>query len=81
MPLKTASQAAAESDLMFVIGTSAIVYPAAALPVIVKNSNGIVVEINAEETDVSRYADASFFGRAGEILPAIWRRMLNAKGL
>jgi len=79
--LSEASQAAAESDLMFVVGTSAIVYPAAALPVIVKNSNGTVVEINAEETDISRYADASFFGRAGELLPAIWRRMLSAKGL
>ena len=79
--LSEASQVAAESDLMFVVGTSAIVYPAAALPVIVKNSSGTVVEINMEETDVSRYADASFFGRAGEILPAIWRRMLNAKGL
>jgi len=79
--LAEASQAAADSDLMFVVGTSAIVYPAAALPVIVKNSNGTVVEINMEETDVSRYADASFFGRAGEILPAIWRRVLSAKGL
>jgi len=79
--LSEASQMAAESDLMFVVGTSAIVYPAAALPVIVKNSDGVVVEINAEETDISRFADASFFGRAGEILPAIWRRMLSAKGL
>jgi NAD-dependent deacetylase len=79
--LAEASQAAAESDLMFVVGTSAIVYPAAALPVIVKNSDGAVVEINMEETDVSRYADASFFGRAGELLPAIWRRTLSPKGL
>ncbi len=76
-----ASQAAGESDLMFVVGTSAIVYPAAALPVIVKNSGGTVLEINLEETDVSRYADASFFGYAGRLLPAIWRRILSAKGL
>jgi len=76
-----ASQAAAESDLMLVVGTSAIVYPAAALPVIVKNSGGMVIEINMEETDVSRYADASYFGPAGKILPAMWRRTLTAKGL
>ncbi len=79
--LAEASQAASESDLMFVVGTSAIVYPAAALPVIVKNSGGAVIEVNMEETDVSSYADASFFGRAGELLPAIWRRTLSAKGL
>ncbi len=79
--LSEASQAAAECDLMFVVGTSAIVYPAAALPVIVKNSDGTVVEINMEETDISRFADASFFGRAGELLPAIWRSLLSAKGL
>ncbi len=79
--LSEASQAASESDLMFVVGTSAIVYPAAALPVIVKNSGGTVVEVNMEETEVSRYADASFFGRAGELLPAIWRNILSAKGL
>jgi len=79
--LSEASQAAADSDLMFVVGTSAMVHPAAALPVIVKNSGGVVVEINIEETDVSRYADASFFGRAGEVLPALWRKMLSAKGL
>ncbi len=67
-----ASRIARESDVMFVVGTSAVVYPAAALPVITKNSGGAVVEVNLEPTDVSAYANLSIYGRAGDVMPAIW---------
>jgi hypothetical protein len=33
----------------------------------------MVIEVNAEPTDVSSYADLSLFGRAGDILPAFWK--------
>jgi len=68
-----ASRVAGASELMFVVGTSAVVYPAAALPIITKNSGGMVIEVNAEPTGVSSYADLSLFGRAGDILPAFWK--------
>lgn len=74
--LERASEAATKSDVMFVVGTSAVVYPAAALPVLTKNKGGLVVEVNVERTDLSAYADLSIFGRAGEIMPALWRKML-----
>lgn len=67
-----ASRAARESEVIFVVGTSALVYPAAALPALTKNSGGLVVEINLESTDISSYADISLFGRAGDIMPALW---------
>lgn len=70
--LNASSKAASESDVMFVVGTSAIVYPAAALPALTKNSGGLVIEVNLEPTDISTYADLSFFGRAGELMPALW---------
>lgn len=73
--LEEASKAAGESDVMFVVGTSAVVYPAAALPVIAKNSGGLVVEVNLEQTDVTSFADASLFGPAGELLPALWKKL------
>ena len=76
-----ASKAASQSDVMFVVGTSAVVYPAAALPIITKNSGGLVIEINIEETDVSSYADLSFFGHAGQVLPVLWKRIRFPKGL
>jgi NAD-dependent deacetylase len=74
--MNAASEAASKSDVMFVVGTSAVVYPAAALPILTKNSGGLVIEINPERTDVSSYADLSIFGRAGELMPVIWKAML-----
>ena len=76
MPVKEteeASRIARESDAMFVMGTSAVVYPAAVLPILTKNSGGLVVEVNLEPTDVSSYADVSLFGPAGDVMPALWR--------
>ena len=73
---EAASKAAAESEVMFVVGTSAVVYPAAALPILTKNSGGLVVEINTEPTDLSSYADLSIFARAGEALPALWHKIV-----
>lgn len=75
--LEAASRAAAESDAMLVVGTSAVVYPAAALPVIAKNSGSLVVEVNVEPTDVTGYADLLLQGRAGEVLPALWTMILE----
>ena len=74
--LESASEAASRSEVMFVVGTSAVVYPAAALPSLTKNSGGLVVEINTEKTDLSYYADVSFFGRAGELMPVLWRMIV-----
>jgi NAD-dependent deacetylase len=70
-----ASEAVAGCDVMLVIGTSAVVYPAAALPMIAKNSGAFVIELNTEKTDVTSYADASLIGPAGTILPEIWHRV------
>ena len=65
-----ASDAASRADLFFVIGTSAIVYPAASLPIAAKQAGARVIEINPELTDISMLADVSVLGKAGEILPA-----------
>jgi len=60
---------ARECDIFFTIGTSALVYPAAALPSIAKQNGAYVVEINREETEISNFCDVILRGRAGEILP------------
>lgn len=76
MPLREteeASRAARESEVILVVGTSAVVYPAAALPILTRNSGGSVIEINLEPTDITSYAGLSLFGLAGEIMPALWR--------
>ena len=65
-------KAALKSDIFFVIGTSAVVYPAAGLVYTAKASGAIIVEINIEETELSSMVHYSYFGKAGEILPKIF---------
>lgn len=64
-------KAALNSDMFFVVGTSAVVYPAAGLVYTAKRGGSFIVEVNLEETEVSSACDASFYGEAGNILPAI----------
>lgn len=64
-------KAAEQSDICFVVGTSAVVYPAAYIPMSAKQSGSFIVEINIEPTELSGYADYSLFGKSGEILPEI----------
>lgn len=69
--LRRAYAAAAACDLMYVIGTSAVVYPAAALPALAKERGAYVVEVNAEPTEVTSYADEYHGGDAAEVLPRL----------
>ncbi|HEY8227735.1 MAG TPA: NAD-dependent deacylase [Pyrinomonadaceae bacterium] len=66
-----AADAALGAELCFVIGTSALVYPAANLPVMAKRAGAYVVEINPEETPMSDFCDEVLTGKAGDILPLI----------
>ncbi len=64
-----ASVRASLCDVYFVIGTSAIVYPAVALPEIARAAGAFVVEINPELTPLSAMCDEVIQGKAGEVLP------------
>ena len=66
-----AAMKAQECELCFVIGTSAVVYPAAALPEMAKAASAYTVEINPELTPLSELCDETIQGRAGEILPLL----------
>ena len=69
--LHKAFQLSSECDVMFVIGTSALVQPAASLPLSAAEAGAKIVEINPDPTPLTPYADFSFRGKAGEILPLI----------
>ncbi len=60
---------AEQSDLCFVVGTSAIVYPAASLPEIAKAAGAFLCEVNPEHTPLSDLCDEVLIGKAGEVLP------------
>lgn len=71
-----AAQAAAESCRCFlVVGTSAIVYPAAGLIDSARRAGASVIEVNLKETPASQFADVSLFGPSGKVLPELMRRL------
>jgi len=63
--------AARAADVCLVVGTSALVHPAASVPEVTLQSGGRVVEVNLEPTPLSAYATVSLLGPAGEIVPGI----------
>jgi len=69
--LQKSIQLSSECDVMFVIGTSAVVQPAASLPFEASEAGAKIVEINPDPTPLSLYADFSIRGKSGEILPLI----------
>jgi NAD-dependent deacetylase len=70
--LYRSQQVSAACDVMLVVGTSAVVQPAAYMPVIAKENGAKIIEINMEHTPLSkRISDYSILGRAGQIMQAI----------
>ena len=67
--LAAAEAAARECDLLFSIGTSAAVFPAAQLPLTAMQSGAMVIEINKDRTPLTGVATFSMLGSAGDILP------------
>ena len=63
--------ASSECDIFFVVGTSAIVYPAASLIYTAKHAGAYIIEVNMEETEISSLTNKSLIGKAGLILPEI----------
>jgi NAD-dependent deacetylase len=66
-----AEQAARNADLLLVVGTSSVVYPAASLVPIAARAGAKIVEINPGKTPFSATVDFSIRGPAGEILPQL----------
>jgi len=58
-----------KTDLFFVVGTSGIVYPAAAYAQIARMSGAYVMEFNIERTPLSPLCNESILGPCGETLP------------
>ena len=61
----------ARCDVLLVVGTSAEVYPAAALPEHARRGGACVVEINPNATPLTAHADHALRGPAGVVLPAL----------
>lgn len=75
--IHAALEAAAGCDVLLVAGTSAMVQPAASLPLYALRGGARVIEVNLEPTPLSDLVTLSIQGRAGEILPKIWKNAMN----
>jgi len=73
-PWAEAAAAASACDVCLVVGTSALVHPAASLPLMAMRNEAYVIEVNPEATGLSQYADWSAQAPAGMVLP----RLLDA---
>jgi len=70
--LSRSQEEARGCDLMLVIGTSAVVYPAAAMPLVAKEAGARVIEINPERTDLTgSVSDFIILEKAGVAMPRI----------
>jgi NAD-dependent deacetylase len=66
-----AERAARAAELVLVVGTSSLVYPAASLQTAAREAGAYVVEINPERTPFSEVASERLAGPAGVVLPAL----------
>lgn len=73
--LDAASEAARGAELFLSVGTSSLVYPAAALPYEALESGATLVEVNPEETPLTPHADYALRGPAGDVLPRLIREL------
>jgi NAD-dependent deacetylase len=69
--LARAFEAASRADVFLVVGTSALVHPAASLPEVAGEQGALVVEVNPELTPLSGLVDIRLAGPSAAILPRI----------
>lgn len=77
--LERAWKLVATANVVLVIGTSAMVYPAAELPAMAKAAGAAVVEINPAPTPFTPHADVYWPARAGQALPQLVARMRDGR--
>ncbi|MDA0263928.1 MAG: hypothetical protein O3A93_06105 [Chloroflexi bacterium] len=62
-------------DCMLLVGTSGTVNPAARLPLVARELGASLIEINLEETSLTRWCDITLSGPSGELLPLLLDRI------
>lgn len=72
-----AMMAAYQCDVLLVVGTSAVVHPAASLIPIAKRGErkAKVIEVNLTRTEASGFADVGLYGPSGQVLPKLVEKL------
>ena len=69
--LAHAFEAASNCDVIFSVGTSSVVYPAADIPFVAARAGAVVVQVNPDRTPLDAVAAFNLRGTAAEILPRL----------
>ncbi len=77
--LERAVEFASRCDLFLSVGTSAVVQPAASIPLIAKRGGATLVEVNPDETPLSPYCDVVFRDSASKVLPRLVEALLRQR--
>ena len=81
MTLMKSERVFREADIALVIGTSAVVYPAAYLPHYTLEHGGRILEFNMERTPLSPYAAETILGPSEITLPTWWEQFKRTLSL
>ena len=71
--LEKAVKVSQEADIMLVVGTSAVVQPAASLPFLTKQSGGLIFEFNPNPTSLTLACDISVQESSSTGLERLWK--------
>ena len=66
-----ARELSASCDVMLVVGTSGVVFPAAAMPLIAKEAGATVIDVNPERDALAQRCDLFLKGPGGKVLPRL----------
>ena len=69
--LRESYEALESCEVLLIIGTSGLVYPASSFAPVAKAAGAYVVELNLETTPSTELVDCSFQGRAKDLVPAL----------
>jgi len=81
--LRQAVEHSRRCDLLIVVGSSLVVFPAAYMPVYAKEAGAAVAIVNLTVTDFDDRADLVIHGKAGEVMPLVLeavKRILGVAG-
>ena len=80
LPQATLAEAARRSrncDLLIIVGSTLVVYPAAYIPMYAKDAGAKLAIINLGETPLDHYATVVISGKAGEIMSEVMEKTRN----
>ena len=76
--LSEAFRVAQASQVCLVVGTSALVHPAASVPLATHEAGGKIVEVNPTETPLTPTAHISLRGASGQVLPDLLGPLISS---